>query len=161
MKLARLFRSALILISILGLLAGHPAAAEESIDAPDWSGWHEGVDGLTQAIKLQSETGKPMFVYFYTTWCGYCRQFERVLLTDGDVQDYLDEIIAVRLDAEGGQGELEIRSMYGVNGYPALFMHSGRTRTVSRVTRMEMKDGQARLLEGVDFVKELKNAASR
>jgi thiol:disulfide interchange protein DsbD len=155
-----ILRTSLLCFALLAVGATLPAAGSES-EVPNWNGWLEGPAGLSEAIKIQSETGKPMFVYFYTDWCGYCRQFEKVLLTDNLVEDYFDSIIAVRLNAEGGADSSKISQMYGVNGYPALFMHSSRSRTVSRVTRMEQRDGKARLLEGEDFVRELRNAASR
>ena len=160
MKTVRTAATAFSTVLLLLTLAAAPASAAENV-GPDFDGWYEGVAGLSEAIKVQAETGKPMFVYFYTDWCGYCRQFENVLLTENVVEDYFDSIIAVRVNAEGGAESSQISQMYGVGGYPALFMHSSRSRTVSRVTRMEQRDGRPRLLEGEDFVKELRNAASR
>ncbi len=143
------------------VLCGAASAGAEQAPQVDWSGWHEGASGMMLAVKAYEEEHKPIFVYFYTTWCNFCRQFERVLLSDGVVDAYLDTVIRVRVDAEGGPEERRLSEMYGVRGYPTLMMHSGRTKTVSSVSRHEERNGKARLLEAEAFVRELKNAASR
>ena len=159
--------SILALGAALLLLLSGSAVAASGPDEPEvvpegfYDGWHENAAGMVEAVKLQEETGKPLFVYFYASWCGYCKQFDRVLLTDDKVKDYLDEVIAVRIDTESGPESVQLKRMYQVRGTPSIFMHSNRTKTVSKVNRMEMKDGRPRLLEADDFVKELRNAASR
>ena len=148
-----------LVAALLLVLVAVPASAN---DTPDWTGWLDDTPGLQEAIRLHEETGKPMFIYFYATWCGYCQQFERVLLTEKVVDDYMDSIIAVRINGELSRSELELRQIYRVSGFPALFMHSERTKTLSPVSRMEVADnGKPRLKSGEDFVRELKNAASR
>ncbi len=151
---------ALLMLGAVLVSASQATAAGDG--KPDWTGWYENAEGMGQAMEEQKKTGKPMFVYFYATWCGYCQQFDRVMMTEELVDDYMDDIIAVRINAENGRAEVQLKDMYGVQGYPSLFMHSSRTKTISRVTRMERTaDGGARLLEAEDFVKELRNAAAR
>lgn len=143
----------------VGLALG--AGAVFGAEAPDWRRWHSGAEGFKTAMAEQRDSQKAMFVYFYTDWCGYCRQFERELLTEDVVKDYLDSIVKVRINPEAGPLEAQIQQMYGVSGYPTLLMHSSRTKSLSRVTRHEEVEGGMRLLEGPEFVRELKNAASR
>ena len=150
------FVAALLVWGFLGL----PALAAQEWPRADFSGWYQGVEGFRDAITLQKESGKPMFVYFYTDWCGYCAQFERVLLNEPLVIDYLDTIIKVRVNPERGRAEREIANMYQVRGFPVLVMHSGASKTMSRVPRYTERDGKARLLDAEDFVKGLKEAAS-
>ncbi len=148
-----------ISVFLVGLFWGPTLAAAQEPRA-DFSGWYEGVDGFRDAIAEQQATGKPMFVYFYADWCGYCRQFERVLLTERPVIEYLDTIIKVRVNPEHGRAEREIANMYRVRGFPVLVMHSSKSKTMSRVQRFTEESGKPRLLDAEDFVEQLEKAAS-
>lgn len=128
---------------------------------PDFDGWLNGNDGMREAMRLYEEQGRPIFVYFYTDWCPYCRQFERELLSEDYVREYLGGVIKVRINPEKGPGELMISQHYGVRGYPALFMHSSRSKVMSAINRLAIEDGQPRLLEAEEFVDVLRQAAER
>jgi thiol:disulfide interchange protein len=132
-----------------------------SAERPSFDGWLNGQDGMREAMRLQEEQGRPIFVYFYTDWCPYCRQFEKELLSKDYVQQYLGGVIRVRVNPEKGPGELMISRHYGVQGYPALFMHSSRSKVLSAINRLAIEDGQPRLLEAEEFVDVLREAAER
>jgi tetratricopeptide (TPR) repeat protein len=64
-----------------------------------------------------------MLVYFFTDWCGYCRSFEREVLSDREVEASLGgRVIRVRLNPEVGAEEDSVAMRYGVKGYPSLFL---------------------------------------
>ena len=113
---------------------------------PDFEGWHSQAAGMNQAIGIQRNEGRPMLVYFYADWCGFCRQFETELLTDDGVNDALKDLITVRINPENGPAERRLANMYGVSGYPALFVHSGESKTLSRIDRMKLDGGKPRLM---------------
>ncbi|HVR28410.1 MAG TPA: thioredoxin fold domain-containing protein [Thermoanaerobaculia bacterium] len=125
--------------------------------------WLQGAEGLFGAIEsLNGErAAAPMVVYFYTDWCGYCRQFERELLGTPEVKKHLEDVLAVRINPESGAPEREIAEYYGVAGYPAFFVHSGRSRTLSRVERMLVEQGRPRLMTPDEFIAALAAAGSR
>ena len=155
-------------IAVALLLAGLGAAGVYGNDpqAPggfDPQTWLQGAEGLFGAIEsLQGERkGAPMVVYFYTDWCGYCRQFERELLGTVPVRQYFQDVLAVRINPEAGSREREIAKYYGVNGYPAFFVHSGRSRTLSRVERMRVEQGQPRLMTPDEFIAAVRAAGDR
>lgn len=132
-----------------------------SSDQPDFSGWLNGAEGMYEASRLYDERAQPIFVYFYTDWCGYCRQFERELLSSSQVDEYLDDIVAVRINPESGPVEAAIGQRYRVNGFPALFVHSSESKTISRVERMEIIDGRPSLKSPGAFIDVLKQAGAR
>ena len=125
--------------------------------------WLQGADGLFGAIEsLQAEgASSPMVVYFYTDWCGYCRQFERELLGTEPVKKYFADVLAVRINPESGAREREIAEYYRVSGFPAFFVHSGRSKTLSRVERMRVVDGRPRLMTPDEFIAALRSAGER
>lgn len=137
------------------------AVGESSAGRPDFEGWYEGADGLVEALSVQQRDRLPLFLYIYTDWCPYCRQFERELLTDSEVDGYLDAVLAVRLNPESGGRESQVARRFGVRGYPTLVMYSADGKTASYVERMEMVDGSPRLMSGRTFLRTLDEAANR
>ena len=152
----------------MALLAAFGAAAALGNDPAPPAGfeparWLQGAEGLFGAIEsLKGEqAGSPMVVYFYTDWCGYCRQFERELLGTPAVKKYFEDVLAVRINPESGAQEREIASYYGVSGFPAFFVHSGRSRTLSRVERMRVEQGKPRLMTPEEFIEAVRTAGDR
>ena len=116
---------------------------------------------MLEATREFADEARPIFVYFHTTWCGYCRQFESALLSAPEVRDYVDSIVAVRIDMEKGPVEAQLARRYGVRGTPALFVHSSESKTVSRVQRIDVVDGKPVLKSPAAFVDVLKQAGAR
>ncbi len=148
----------LVTLFCLALLAlAGPAAFA---GAPDFTTWLTNVPGMLEAAQEYEKGEKPIFVYFYTDWCGYCRQFERELLGSDEVADYMSSILAVRVNPESGRGEAELGRRYGVSSFPALFVHSSESKTITRVQRMEMVDGRPKLLSPDAFIDMIKQAGA-
>ena len=155
-------RVAAALTVALWLIAGGGSAASESAAGFDPEVWLQGADGLFGAIEtLQKDDPAPMVVYFYTDWCGYCRQFERELLGTAPVKRYFQDVLAVRINPEKGPREREIADYYGVSGYPAFFVHSNRSKTLSRIERMRIEGGQPRIMTPDEFISAVRTAGER
>lgn len=160
MNLRPLPFTALVLLASL-FFGGTLGASDEK--KPDFTAWLEDAEGMVEASRLFKEESKPIFVYFYADWCGYCRQFERELLSTEPVEDYFDggDVVAVRINGERGPAEIEISRRYGVRGYPALFMLNGESGRWTMVDRMVLEDGQPVLKEPGAFVDTLKQASAQ
>ena len=148
----------LVFVVSIGLCA---ATLSLAVAAPDFTEWFIDADGMLAATKAYDAEAKPIFVYFHTTWCGYCRQFERELLSVPEVSDYMGSILAVRIDMEKGPSEMALARRYGVRGTPALFVHSAESKTVSRVERIELVNGRPRLKSAGAFIDAIKQAGAR
>jgi len=72
---------------------------------------------LDQAIERARGEGKPLFIEFYTTWCGPCKVLEAKVLPLPEVQAALREVTFVRYDAEDGPG-VAAAAKLNVSGYP-------------------------------------------
>lgn len=104
-------------VAVLAVAAGASASSGSSA-------FLFGADGWREAMRRAEEGGKGVFVYFYTDWCPYCRQFDAELVAAPEVDAYLRRgIIAVRINPEAGAEEAELARRYGINGFPALFVH--------------------------------------
>ena len=137
------------------------AQPERSRNGVDFSNWKYGAEGMLEATQQYEVDPKPILLYFYTDWCGYCRQFERELLTSKELQNFLeDEVIAVRINPERDNGA-RISRRYGVRGFPALFVHSSESKVISRVDRMKVVEGRPQLMTPAEFIDVVRQAGSR
>lgn len=83
---------------------------------------------FSKGLALAKETGKPMVLYFYTTWCGYCRAMDKMVFSDSEVAEELREkFVYVRIDTESSEEirfknhnlrPMEFGMMMGVQGFP-------------------------------------------
>ncbi|MBI4710903.1 MAG: thioredoxin family protein [Candidatus Omnitrophica bacterium] len=87
--------------------------------------WLEGRSGHEIAIQKLRESPGPFVIYFYTTWCPYCRSFEKKVLNTDEVESFLRSYVRVRLD---GDQEKALMSYYGVTGYPTFIVISREGR---------------------------------
>lgn len=147
-----------LLLTVLVVSVG----AAEVRNGVDFSDWLSGAQGMLEATQRYDASPKPILVYFYTDWCGYCRQFERQLLSSKELQNYLDdEVLAVRINPEHGGGNAQISDRYRVRGYPALFVHSANSKVISRIDRVLVEDGKPRLMTPNEFIEVIERAGAR
>ncbi len=81
--------------------------------------WLQGKSGYDRAVEMQRRRKEPMAVYFYASWCPYCKAFEKNILRSPMTQRYFSDAIKVKIDAEKN---VEIAELYGVQGYPTFFV---------------------------------------
>ena len=74
-----------------------------------------------KVLSLAKSQNKPVFLEFYTTWCGPCKLFEREVLSSPEVYQYMNEnFINVKIDAEAGEGPA-LAQRYLVTQYPTMY----------------------------------------
>lgn len=84
-----------------------------------------GAEDLDLAIEEQNATGAPLLIYVYTDWCPYCRAFDRSVLPDPELTDYLsEEIVKVRINPDNSKDERLLADRLGVTGYPSFYLVS-------------------------------------
>ncbi len=144
-------------------VAGFGAALAARADAGAAAGgsvWREGASGYRQAAAEAAQQGRPMLVYFRTDWCPYCRELERELLSSAEVEGYLARLARARVNPETGQEEGSLAKIYGVSGYPALFLQRAPGDPPRRISRTARgPDGAPRLKTPSEFVATLQDAA--
>jgi len=150
----RLTLLALTLVLLIGLVPSTQAAPKVI------ASWYEGAVGYELAVEEARYTQKPLMVYFRTDWCGFCRQFEEVLLSSERVQSYFDELITVTINPETGNDEARLASAYKVESFPAIYMHSADQTRVHPIRRTATTNGRVRLQRPEEFVETLRQAAT-
>ncbi|MEW6731063.1 MAG: thioredoxin family protein [Acidobacteriota bacterium] len=123
--------------------------------------WLVGADGYTKAVEQHRNTGKPIALYFYTDWCGYCRRFSSSLLTTTEVQDYMKNVIKIKINPEAGQKERAISNQYGVMGYPTFLIVSNKLSQIERVHPFYRRNGVAFTMKPAEFILACKEASKK
>jgi thiol-disulfide isomerase/thioredoxin len=111
-------------------------------------------DALAKAKAEQ----KPIFVDFYTDWCGPCKMMSKTVFTDKDVADYYNKnFIALKINAE--QEEQALVQSVGITAYPSLFYFAADgnviTKNVGALRAKEFKQFGESVLGMMETVKKL------
>lgn len=80
-----------------------------------------------ELLETAKKKKKPIFVDFYTSWCGYCKKMDHTTFKDSSVTKYVKgNYLAYKVNAEKGEGPTLARK-YHVSGYPTVlfFDHKG------------------------------------
>ena len=83
--------------------------------------WLEGASGYAQGRAEAVASHKPMVVFFYTDWCGYCIKFSKNVLANPEVQKSLATFVKVRVNPEKGARENQLADQFGINGFPSVY----------------------------------------
>lgn len=82
-----------------------------------------------KGLKEAQQSGKPIFVQFFATWCGYCRKMDQETFTNAAVQKELAAFVPIRVTESSEQQvqyqgkavtEKELTVLHGVQGFPTL-----------------------------------------
>jgi thioredoxin-related protein len=76
-------------------------------------------DGDLDAAKAEAgQRDTVIMIEFYADWCNWCRRLESDTLTAPDVRRQLEQIVAMRLDAEKAGAKMARR--FGIDSYPTM-----------------------------------------
>lgn len=110
-------------LAFIGLILGigylsMNAAPVLSDDSYSYHGETEWRTDFSEAQEVAAEQNKPIVIYYWTTWCTYCEDYNREAYSDPTVKSKLDEfvLVAVNLDSDAPE-ESRLQQRYNVN-YP-------------------------------------------
>ncbi len=87
---------AAILAVLAALASGGAAYAQADAKGVQDNAWNTSLDAASSAARY---TGRPLLVFFYEDWCGYCEQVEKVL-THPDMRDAMLRFVLVKTTME-------------------------------------------------------------
>ncbi|AQL42564.1 thioredoxin family protein [Halorientalis sp. IM1011] len=130
---ARKSLTAVVLVVALGVgytsMSTAPVLRDDAYSYHGDTKWHTDYE---RAATIADEQNRPMLVYFWTTWCTYCEDYDENVYSDPTVRDRLDEfvLVAVNLDNDGSRTS-ELVNRYDANYPPQLVAtHPNGTRLV-------------------------------
>ena len=70
-----------------------------------------------EAVRTAQKENKPLYLYFYSDSCGYCKMMDKEVLGDKEIGTLLKrDFIYVRID---GEKTTDLAKLYGVRGFPS------------------------------------------
>jgi thiol-disulfide isomerase/thioredoxin len=143
-----------VLVLLLGATSGTARSA-----SPFGEGWHEGAEGYQRALEESKTSQRPLAVYFYTDWCGYCRKLERDVLTQPPMKPCLSSVIPVKVNPEDGPQERDLARKFKVSSFPRFFISrpgAGVDTNISNATKAP--EGTTRLKSSEEFAADCQKA---
>ena len=111
-----------VLILSFYLLATCLSGQVNFLENPDWN----------EAKKLSVQSGKPIFIDVYTTWCGPCKRMSKTTFQDPSLGKLMNEnFINLKIDAEKSAYS-ELIQQYQVNSYPTLLFTNSNGDMISK-----------------------------
>jgi thiol:disulfide interchange protein len=105
----------LALLALPTIASSVPAApAKKAAGAVKWHPTYE------SALAEAKKTGKPVFVDFYTTWCGPCKYLDAVTYKDAKFVQESKNWVLVKVDAEKNPSNVKLAEKFKVTGYPTM-----------------------------------------
>jgi thiol-disulfide isomerase/thioredoxin len=111
-----------------------PAALHGADAPPSGIAW---VKDWKAAQKQARASGRPVLVDFWAEWCHWCHELDRTTYADPDVVALAAGFVAVKVNAEGSLGEVELARRYEVATLPTIAFLSARGRLLVRRTAFE------------------------
>jgi thioredoxin-like negative regulator of GroEL len=74
------------------------------------------------AAQVSRRSPRPLLLYFFTEWCGPCKDLDQRTFPDGAVRGFLTtRVVAVKVDCAPGPGK-DLAESLGVNSYPTMVL---------------------------------------
>lgn len=103
----------------------HAKPAKKSRKASNKVNWQPSYWAAQKAAK---RSGKPLFIDFYTDWCGPCKYLDQTTYRDAKFIAYSRGWIMVKVNPEKSALGRKLAEKYRVNGFPSMIFTDGSGR---------------------------------
>jgi thiol:disulfide interchange protein len=97
--------------------------------------WHDNAAGYQAALEEQARTGKPLALFFHTDWCASCKQLRKDVLASDRFNQFLPNVIPVKINPETSHLEKVIADQFGVIGYPTFLIVTSNPTRITPIRR--------------------------
>jgi tetratricopeptide (TPR) repeat protein len=117
-------------VAVVQPVVRQPVAAKEPAatpiapaDLPEEVTREGGFAQLTfaQALTLSTRDSKPLLLYFYTPWCGPCKELDKKTFPDAAFQKMAGELVSIKVNA-GEESHIPVAKHFGVHSYPTMIV---------------------------------------
>src|SRR5262249_21647678 len=134
--------------TLCGLLCAGAARVHAAEPAPASGGIAWEKDFKTAARRAR-ETGRPLLVAFWASWCRWCHELDATTYRDPVVLGLVKDFVAVKVNTEGGLEERHLTAQFGVDALPTIGFVSPGGRLFLRRTEFEAPEDFAATLRAV------------
>lgn len=109
-------------------------------------------DDFKARLDSARQSGKPVFLDFYTDWCGPCKVMDRDVFPDRQLADFFNSnFICLKINTEKGEGPALAR-LYNIEAYPTMIFldkeGQERKRIIGLTTAGQLKKSGRTVLRG-------------
>ena len=115
----KILNTSVLLLTILTPIAltgisAHAKPAKKSAAKVNWQ------PSYSAAMKAAKRSGKPLFIDFYTDWCGPCKYLDQMTYRDAKFVAYSRGWIMVKVNPEKSQFGRKLFEKYKLDGFPSM-----------------------------------------
>lgn len=141
-----------VLIAVLGFgyysMNAAPVLSDQDYTYQGGIEWHEEPD---EALAVADERDKPVLVYYWTTWCTYCQDYEEQHYQDEEIRDVLDEYVLLAINLDDPGPGMSLAAEHEANYPPQHVIMTADEQEISRLGGFTEQDRFLEELErGVD-----------
>ncbi len=120
-----------LLVSLLLVpLASHAKPAKKVAAKTSKVVWRTDFDA---ALKEAKRARKPVFVDFYTDWCGPCKQLDATTFRDAKFVRASRQWVMVKINPEKSKRGAQLEQKYKLEGYPTSLMVDARGKRLNQI----------------------------
>ena len=115
--------------------------------APQAAANGEAISWMTElepALAKAKETGKPVMVDFYATWCPPCKMLDAQTYTDAGVIEKSKEWVMVRIDVDQNKA---LSQQYGIQSIPTIVLIDPNGKEMSRTSGFVEADKMVEMMK--------------